>query len=53
MRHEAFQIANRSINYTALPELWKRRTYLEARIARAKRKGGLGRNHLASFRGIG
>ena len=50
---EAFQIVNRSVNYTALPELWKRRAFLEARIARAKRRGQMGRNHLASFRGIG
>jgi len=47
---EAFQVVNRSVNYTSLPELWKRRAFLENRIARAKRSGQLGRNHLASFR---
>jgi hypothetical protein len=50
---EAFQIVNRSVNYTRLTDLWQRRAVLEARIARAKRGGQLGRNHLVSFRESG
>jgi hypothetical protein len=48
---QAFSIAGRQVEYPQLEPLQRRKAVLQARIARKKSGGRLGRTHLVTFRG--